>query len=243
VKNYLGWLCLLPLWGQAAEAVRLASLDWPPYTGSQLEQQGETTVLLRQVFASMQLDVQTEFLPWSRAIRTSEKTDGLYAGYFPEYQTYNPKFILSDSLGSSELGFVEATAQPLGQLSFTVLPQYQLGVVQDYINLAKVDQMIATGQLKPQVAISDRLNVLKVALGRLDLAVIDRRVLLYLLEHDTEVKRLASGKVQFNSSLTELKTLHLALRREPANQQLIEKFNQHLQKVKSGSAAISPPSD
>ncbi|MDF3124161.1 transporter substrate-binding domain-containing protein [Rheinheimera sp. 1928-s] len=243
MKSYLGWLCLWPLFVQAEQAVRLASLDWPPYTGHQLEQQGETTVLLRQVFASMQLELQTEFLPWSRAIRASEKAGGLYSGYFPEYQTYNPKFILSDSLGVSELGFVEATTKPLGQLNVASLAQFQLGVVQDYVNLTLVDQMITRGQLKPQLALSDRQNVLKVALGRLDLAVIDRRVLLYLLEHDTEVKRLATDKVQFNSSFTELKTLHLALRREPAHQQLIEKFNQHLQKVKSGSAAILQASD
>lgn len=243
MKSYLGWLCLWSLFVHAEQAVRLASLDWPPYTGYQLEQQGETTVLLRQVFSSMQLDVQTEFLPWSRAIRASEKAGGLYAGYFPEYQTYNPKFILSDSLGVSELGFVESTAKPLGQLNAVLLGKFQLGVVQDYVNLTLVDQMINRGQLKPQLALSDRQNVLKVALGRLDLAVIDRRVLLYLLEHDAEVKRLATEKVQFNDSFTELKTLHLALRREPAHQQLIEKFNQHLQKVKSGSAAISLTAD
>jgi polar amino acid transport system substrate-binding protein len=216
-----------------SEPVRLASLEWPPYTGHQLEQQGETAVLVRQVFAAMQQEVQTEFLPWSRAIRASEKTGGLYAGYFPEYQTHNPKFILSDSLGVSELGFVEAKAKPLGQLSVAVLAKFQLGVVQDYVNLTVVDQMIDRGQLTPQLAFSDRQNILKVALGRLDLAVIDRRVLAYLLEHDAEVKRLATDKVQFNASLTELKTLHLALRREPAHLLVIDKFNQHLQKVKS----------
>lgn len=216
-----------------SEPVRLASLEWPPYTGHQLEQQGETAVLVRQVFAAMQQEVQTEFLPWSRAIRASEKTGGLYAGYFPEYQTHNPKFILSDSLGVSELGFVEAKAKPLGQLSVAVLAKFQLGVVQDYVNLTVVDQMIDRGQLTPQLAFSDRQNILKVALGRLDLAVIDRRVLVYLLEHDAEVKRLATDKVHFNASLTELKTLHLALRREPVHLLVIEKFNQHLQKVKS----------
>lgn len=236
MRQWLFLLSVLPAFVFAAvtQPVRLASLDWPPYTGHQLEQQGETTVLLRQVFAAMQLDLQTEFLPWSRAIRASEKTGALYAGYFPEYQTQNPKFILSDSLGVSELGFVEATAKPLGQLNPALLPKLQLGVVQDYVNLTLVDQMIARGQLTPQLALSDRQNVLKVALGRLDLAVIDRRVLLYLLEHDAEVKRLATGKVQFNQSITELKTLHLALRREPAHQLLIEKFNEYLQKVKDG---------
>lgn len=225
------------------EPVRLASLDWPPYTGHQLKDQGETTVLLKQVFAAMQMDVQTEFLPWSRAIRASEKAGSFYAGYFPEYQTNNPDFILSDSLGVSELGFVEAKARPLGQLSYTLLPRLQLGVVQDYVNLTQVDRMIGSGQLTPQLALSDRQNILKVALGRLDLAVIDRRVLLYLLEHDAEVKRLASGKVQFNTSLTELKTLHLSLRRESDHQQLIEKFNQQLQKVKSDSAVLPPDAE
>jgi polar amino acid transport system substrate-binding protein len=241
VKKWLFWVLALPtsVWAVVAEPVRLASLDWPPYTGHQLEQQGETAVLLRQVFAAMQQEVQTEFLPWSRAIRASEKTGALYAGYFPEYQTHNPKFILSDSLGVSELGFVEATAKPLGQLNVALLSGLQLGVVQDYVNLTVVDQMIGRGQLTPQLAFSDRQNILKVALGRLDLAVIDRRVLAYLLEHDAEVKRLAADKVQFNASLTELKTLHLALRHEPAHLLLIEKFNQHLHKVKSDSAVTN----
>lgn len=241
MKKWLFWILVLPtsVWAVVGEPLRLASLDWPPYTGRQLEQQGETAVLLRQVFAAMQQEVQTEFLPWSRAIRASEKNGALYAGYFPEYQTHNPKFILSDSLGVSELGFVEATAKPLGQLSMAVLVKFQLGVVQDYVNLTVVDQMIGRGQLTPQLAFSDRQNILKVALGRLDLAVIDRRVLAYLLEHDAEVKRLATDKVQFNTSLTELKTLHLALRREPAHQLLIEKFNHYLHKVKSDSAVTN----
>jgi len=232
---FLLWSVSASVQAVVAEPVRLASLDWPPYTGHQLEQQGETSILLRQVFAAMQLEVQTEFLPWSRAIRASESSGASYAGYFPEYQTHNPSFILSDSLGSSELGFVESKAKPLGPLTAALLPKFQLGVVQDYVNLTVVDQMIARGQLTPQLAFSDRQNILKVALGRLDLAVIDRRVLLYLLEHDAEVKRLATDKVQFNASLTELKTLHLALRNEPEHKLLIKKFNQYLQKVKADS--------
>lgn len=238
MKHYLGLLCLWPAFCLATESVRLASLDWPPYTGYQLEQQGETTVLVKQVFTAMGLEVQTDFLPWSRALRDSGKSGSLYAGYFPEYHSFNPDFILSDSLGISELGFVESVEKPLGQLNAVRLARVQLGVVQDYINLTLVDQMIGRGQLKPELALSDRQNILKVALGRLDLAVIDRKVLHYLLEHDSEVKRLASGKVQFNSSLTELKTLHLALRREVEYEQLIAKFNQYLQKVRLESAAI-----
>ena len=105
---FLLWSVSASVQAVVAEPVRLASLDWPPYTGHQLEQQGETSILLRQVFAAMQLEVQTEFLPWSRGIRASESSGASYAGYFPEYQTHNPSFILSDSLGSSELGFVES---------------------------------------------------------------------------------------------------------------------------------------
>lgn len=213
--------------------IRLASLDWPPYTGYLLAQQGETTMLVRQVFSAMGMELHTEFYPWSRAIRNSEKPGSVYAGYFPEYQTHNPGFILSDSVGVSELGFVEAKAKPLGRLSFIRLPQLRLGVVQDYVNLTEVDQMIGRGQLTPELAFSDRQNILKVALGRLDLAVVDRRVLMYLLQHDNEVKRLAEGKVYFNDSLTELKTLHIAFRLGAENLQLVKEFNQQLQKLSS----------
>ena len=43
------------------QTVRLTSLDWAPYTGAALPEGGETTHLLRQVFAEMGYQLQVDF--------------------------------------------------------------------------------------------------------------------------------------------------------------------------------------
>src|SRR5690242_16261894 len=64
--------------------VRLATLEWEPYIGEKLPQQGYTAVLVREAFKDQGWDVKIEFYPWARALhlaRTGE-VDGLMPEYF-----------------------------------------------------------------------------------------------------------------------------------------------------------------
>lgn len=215
------------------QLIRLTTLDWAPYTGASLPGGGETTQLLSNVFAELGYQLHVDFLPWATAVAQVKSGVNGHRGYYPEYQLDDPALLLSGAIGYSEIGLVEAIEQPLLLTTFLQLQPYRFGVVQDYLNARELDQLIAAKKLQPVVNLSDRENVLQVARGELDAAVIDSRVLQYLLQHDRELKTAAAGRVQFSQSLREHKSLHLVMPDNPANKALIQQLNQQLQRQKT----------
>lgn len=216
----------------SVQTIRLTSLDWAPYTGVNLPDGGETTRLLRQVFEEIGYQLQVDFLPWNQAVNQVMSGVNGHLAYYPEYPVKDKKLLLSGAIGYSELGLVESKDRPLLLTSFLALANYRFGVVQDYLNMSELDRFIAAKTLQPKVNLSDKDNVLQVARGELDAAVIDKRVLHYLLKYDPEVIAAAAGRVQFSQSLREHKSLHLVFLANPKNRRLVEKFNQQLQRHK-----------
>lgn len=217
----------------AEQTVRLTSLDWAPYTGAALPEGGETTRLLRQVFAEIGYQLQVDFLPWSNAVNQVVSGVNGHLAYYPEYPVQDSKLLLSGAIGYSELGLVESVEKPLLLTNFLALANYRFGVVQDYLNMSELDRLITANRLRPKINMSDKDNVLQVARGELDAAVIDKRVLQFLLKHDADIKVIAAGKVQFSQSLQEHKSLHLVFLANNENRKLIQQFNQQLQRHKN----------
>ncbi|WP_230425637.1 hypothetical protein [Spartinivicinus ruber] len=83
-----------------AETVYLTSLDWPPYTGKKLKQQGASVAVAKAVFKAAGYDLVVEFYPWKRAVDLA-KDDPKYAGYFPEYYAAElaQNFTFSEPIG------------------------------------------------------------------------------------------------------------------------------------------------
>lgn len=212
--------------------IKLTSLDWPPYTGETLPGQGEVTVLLRQVMADLGYQLQVDFLPWPVAVAKVRAGAEGHQGYFPEYPVADSNYLMSAAIGYSEVGLVERRDKPLLFTGVKELAGVRFGVVQDYLNMEELDAMIAAGQLKPVVSASDQDNVRKVLRRELDTAVIDKRVLSYLLQHDPTLQKAAES-LQFSQSLRENKSLHLVLKNTPQNAELIKKFNQKIRQYKT----------
>jgi len=79
-------MCLIGLLStaHADNVVTLASLEWPPYAGAQLPEQGTANAVVRAAFAAMDFRLDIKFFPWSRAVSLVE-TQYNYIGYTPEY--------------------------------------------------------------------------------------------------------------------------------------------------------------
>lgn len=212
--------------------LRFSTLEWPPYSGARLAGQGETSLLLQRVFRQLGYQVQIDVMSWSDAVALVNQQQQGFRGFFPEYPLLDPRYIQTSAIGYSELGLVEPVQAPLLLTSVQQLARLRIGVVDGYLNMAELDRLIAAGQIRPVRNLSDRQNILQVAAGQLDAAVIDKRVLNYLLQHDAELKAVAS-QVQFSQSLTEHRSLHLVLPANPANQALVNAFNQQLASSKN----------
>ena len=212
-----------------AESVNLASLDWPPYTGAKLAGQGISAQVVTAVFAKAGIDSKFKFLPWQRAVDTA-RSDASFVGYFPEYADPSSPCLFSEPIGHGPLGFAEQSGKPIGWSTLGDLKSNKIGVVAGYVNTAEFDRMVAAGELKADIATSDELNLLKLANGRFDLAVVDQNVMQYLLQTSPKLKPLAA-KLQFNSKLLEDKSLHVCFTNSPAGKQALAQFNAALKQV------------
>lgn len=222
------------------KVIRLTSLDWPPYSGEKLDQQGASVAVARAAAEAMGYTLEVRFLPWARAVAVASDASSGVVGYFPEYHSDDvaARFLLSDPIGSGPLGFAERRSAPVAWSSLADLKAVAIGTVRDYVNTAEFDGMAAAGELKVEPVNDDATNLRKVAGGRLPLAVIDRNVMGYLLANDAGLKAQA-GELQFNARLLEDKQLYIAFQRTPAGQEAARVVNEGLKKI--DPAAIAAP--
>ena len=67
----------------SAETWRITSLDWQPYSGSDIPDQGKSIAILKNILAKNNIELIVEFYPWKRAQKLAEEQD--YVGYFPAW--------------------------------------------------------------------------------------------------------------------------------------------------------------
>lgn len=231
--SFVFWLLAfgcVKLWANDKE-VRLASLEWPPYTGKSLPGQGASAAIAREAFKAMGYTLLIDFYPWTRAVNLV-KHNSRFVGYFPEY--YSPEiekqYFYSDVIGSGVLGFAERENKPVVWNSLDDLAWLKIGVVQDYVNTEELDQKIAQKKLQSDVATNDLKNLLKLNGKRIDLAVVDQNVFNFLINTSPE---LASAKKQlrFNERILENKSLFVCFRKDPEGERLQKIFNEGLKKI------------
>jgi polar amino acid transport system substrate-binding protein len=209
----------------AGMTVRLASLDWPPYTGENLPGEGTSAIISRHAFAVSNIDMTTVFYPWRRVL-DSLQSDTTVVGYYPEYKTarLEQKFYFSDSIGTSPLGFVYLAETAFNWSVPDDLKNWRVGVVAGYVNQPVFDQMVKNGELHT-LAANDDLTLLRLLnAGRIDVAVMDEQVLHYLTRTTPELSP-AARKFVFHPRKLDTKTLHVAFRRTDLGQKLRDLFN------------------
>lgn len=217
----------------AENVVYLSSLEWPPYVGKKLPEQGESSKIVREAFAAMGYKVEIVFAPWKRAMRMSYKGINI-SGFFPEYYSAhrNEKIIYSDSFGCSEIGLFSRGTQQVSWEKVDDLKKYRLGAVAGYINTAEFDKAAANGTLTIDYAPDDMKNILKVARGRVDCAVVDPKVVEYYSRFSDDVK-----KVKMHPRLLGVNALHVVFRDNELGRKLVRVFNEGLKKIRSGKVS------
>ena len=213
-----------------SETVYLASLEWPPYSGKDLPQQGASVAVAKAAFKAMGHDLTVDFVPWTRAFKSAEPASSKYLGYFPAYIKNTEKFNFSDVMDHSPLGIVENKANPVTWDITADFSKYKLGVVRNYTNTKELDSLIADGTIKPSVASSDLENMQQVAAGRIDAAVIDVNVFASLLKNSSKLK-FAQERIQINNKLLINKELVVGFKVAGDGAKWLEVYNQGLKKI------------
>lgn len=195
-----------------AERWVLTTLEWPPYVCSRCPENGAAANALRSTLKSVGVDVEFVFYSWTQAIKKGR--DPGVVGYFPPWiDEVAEGFVMSPPLFQSPLGFIENRDHPLKWSHLADLKGKKIGVTESYGNTVEFARLVKAGVLKTEVAKSDDINVRKVALGKLDAALMDinnARYFIYVSEPQLV------GRVNINSKIIETKDLYLALNNKNA---------------------------
>jgi polar amino acid transport system substrate-binding protein len=216
--------------------IHLVSLNWQPYAGASLRAQGASAAVVKAAFQAMGYAVDIDFYPWARAVHLSA-SENEYSGIFPVYYSAERQrtFNCSNPIGSSPLGFAQRSDAPLQWSVLADLTRYKIGVVRDYVNTAAFDKMVAAQRIAVDVASNDTQNLQKLAHGRIDLAVIDRNVLEYLLRNAPELQGI--GNLRFNARLLEERKLYVCFKRGGTDDRIAAIFNAGLLKIDAEAIA------
>ena len=226
------------LWGTAALPARaadyqLTTLEWAPYTGANLQGKGFISVAIVDAMKLAGANAEVKFFPWARAVRLVD-TDPAYVGFFPAYYSRDraTRYLYSDPVGTSNVVFLERFDAPVKWDSYDDLQGKRLGVVRGYVNTEELDARIAQKTLRAEEVVDDRSNILKLAAGRLDLAVIDSQIYQHLASTDPEVARVAP-LLKINAKVLEVKNLYVCFQRSPAGVQAQRALNTGLRKLQA----------
>ena len=182
--------------------ISLATLEWPPYVGAELPEQGYAADVVRTACDRGGVEVRFEFMPWARALMLAQQ--GVYAGVLPEYN--NPErerqFLFSAPFPGGPVGlykrrgdaiaYARSPAEDL-DAALRSVARYRIGTVRDYVNNDTFDR---ADYLRREESASDAINLRKLQHGRIDLVFIDRWVADYVLRTDPLLKDAALDMLQ-----------------------------------------------
>lgn len=212
--------------------VRLATLEWEPYIGTRMPDQGYAAALVRAAFADQGVKVEIAFYPWARALHMARigEVDGLMPEYFDasretEFQ-YSAAFPGGPLMLYKRRGDAIAfTTDPVKHqdAALRALKTKRFGVVRGYLNTPVFD---AAKYLKKEEANDDATNLRKLVYGRIDLAVIDRRVADHIIR--TEYPSYASKIEPMSPALAEIPLYIAFSRKSPRMRGSLATFNRGL---------------
>ncbi|MCW7753146.1 transporter substrate-binding domain-containing protein [Desulfobotulus sp. H1] len=205
-----------------------ATLNWEPYIGVSLPEEGYVAQIVREAFAAgggYTLDI--EFMAWTWVVALAGS--GRYDFYFPEY--YDAKleenFLLSDPIPGGPLAFFKRATDHIAYKNLQDLKPYKIGVVRGYVNTPEFD---AAHYLTKVESMRDIDNIQKLLSGSVDLIVTDQYVGLYILR--TQMPERMKDVTVITPPL-EIKDLYVCIPKNARNaNERMQAFNLGLQQLK-----------
>ena len=204
--------------------MRLATVEWPPYNGLLLPQEGLATRTASLAAKAAGYRLLTAFDEWTKSLEKGKSHPG-FDGVFSLYYTQEREktCYLSDSIGTSLVGIASLKNKPINWKVVSDLNKYKLGVVTGYSNGEVFDREVAENRQPIEEGASDAVNVEKLMAGKISGIVIDRNVLRYTLS-----RRGSGSQVIFNPTPLTEASIHICFKRTPQGKTIRDDFNQGL---------------
>jgi polar amino acid transport system substrate-binding protein len=210
----------------AGQTVQLATLNWPPYIGEKLPDEGYAAELIRTAFERSGYQVKYFYMPWTRAVETVLK--GGYDGLCPVYYTQKraEEYSLSSEFPAGPLVLGKRVGTDITYNQLTDLEPYKIAVVRGYANTKEFDN---AKYLQKSFTIDDQTGYRRLLFGSVDLWLADKFVAQYTMANHLPDR---AKEVVFIDKPLGIKNLHVAFsRKRPNNKRLTEAFNKGLAEI------------
>jgi polar amino acid transport system substrate-binding protein len=211
--------------------VDLATLEWPPYTGEDLLGYGQTSQIFGDAFDMVDIDYTIAVIPWKRAVQGILR-DHSFDAIYPLYRTPQrlDRFLLSDPVGISPLGFVHLRSTSVEWDHYEDLREYVIGYVIGYTYESRLRKMLESNQLEAISTHNDESLLRQLIAGRIELALIDHNVAHHLFKTHPELS-IAADLLVYNPHLVIENTLHVGFPKTEDGHHLRRQFNQGLRMI------------
>jgi len=169
----------------AVETWKIASLNWQPYAGSEIENQGSSIQKLRELLKKEDIKLIVEFYPWNRAKKLVE-TNNEYVGIFPAWpEDVFDGSIISPAIDWSEISILKLSENEVKFKNIDELfEKYTVGVVNTYIYPKEINDAMKKYPQHVEGATSEITLLKKLSIGRGVVAITDPKVMLHLAEKE-----------------------------------------------------------
>lgn len=198
----------------SSKVLRLATLDWPPYISEKICNLGWVFQLTVGLLVSKGYQVQIEFLPWTRAVRSVElgNHDILFPEYLIDESAYSQNVkgklrlelsVLSSKFDGGLISFVKRRGEPdLFDGDISSMQSYIIGVVRGYQNTPEFDRLVANGKIQTLEAVNELQQVRMLLAKRVDYIIVDPKVLKYVINH-SDLKQVDKNDILGNIETVE----------------------------------------
>lgn len=213
----------------SAEQMHFAIIEWPPYVGASLNQNGFVAEIVETAWKKRNYDISMNFLPIKRAVASTK--DGLYMAMFPYIQVdmeNDNDLLLSDPFaGTAIVLYRKKSDKPLEYTKLEDLKQYTFGTVLGFSYTPEFDN---AAYIKKDQARADKLSFMKLEKGRVDIVIADKYVADNLFRN--ELAGIAGSIEQIDPPFS-VRPIYVAFSKShPDSAKMVKEFNLGLREIK-----------
>lgn len=233
----------------APRKIKITTLDWPPYIGKNLCNQGWVQQVTIAMLASQGYEILCTFYPWARTISVAEtgNADILYPEYYIEPDAPSDIYkgtkrldhlALSDEIPGGPIAFIKrAGEKDLFNGDLRNLKGVTIGVVRGYQNTPEFDRLMDMNFFKTEEVTDDLTNVKMLIARRVDMIIGDPAVIYYSIKHSNstpEEKQRFLDRIETVSPIIQYNHLYYAVSKKRAGwEKTLELLNQTMKAFKN----------
>ncbi len=220
--SFIVFLSLMPISQvNASKTVTMAAMEWPPFYGQNLPENGVVAAITREAFLRTGYQLEINFMPWKRALGGAQSGifDGVLGLYFTEERERTLAF--TDAIYQSQQVFIKrTTSKKKPQTNHPLIVAVQLGTHQ-----AKVAQEQGFTIYPTNTNMSSMILLAK---DRVDLALMSLEHFRYI-QHAETVETINWDEMQVITPPFQYFRIYNAFGRKlPHSVEIAEAFNKAL---------------